>query len=159
MRIVKPPSSLADLVHPFVFLAGSIELGNASPWQDDIDAAVVGVDGTLLNPRRERWDPAWRRSAEGPQFREQVEWELRGLELADVILTYFDPATRSPITLLELGLYARSGKFLVCCPAGFWRKGNVESFADATESSRPTACPSRSSACARRSQRCAVPHP
>jgi hypothetical protein len=126
MRIVKPPSSLADLEHPVVFLAGSIELGKASPWQDVVEAAVFDVEGTLLNPRRDRWEPAWIRSAEGPQFREQVEWELRGLELADVILTYFDPATRSPITLLELGLYARSGKLLVCCPAGFWRKGDVD---------------------------------
>jgi hypothetical protein len=23
-------------------------------------------------------------------------------------------------------LFARSGKLLVCCPEGFWRKGNVE---------------------------------
>ena len=30
------------------------------------------------------------------------------------------------ITLLELGLFARSGKLIVCCPDGFWRKGNVE---------------------------------
>ena len=26
----------------------------------------------------------------------------------------------------ELGLYARSGKLKVCCPEGFWRRGNVE---------------------------------
>jgi len=38
---------------------------------------------------------------------------------------YFDKNTKSPITLLELGLFARSGKLVVCCPDGFWRKGNV----------------------------------
>jgi hypothetical protein len=27
---------------------------------------------------------------------------------------------------MELGLYANSGKVIVCCPDGFWRKGNVE---------------------------------
>ena len=39
---------------------------------------------------------------------------------------YFSPETKSPISLLELGLYATSGKMIVCCPDGFWRKGNVE---------------------------------
>jgi hypothetical protein len=28
--------------------------------------------------------------------------------------------------LLELGLFARSGKVVACCPEGFWRRGNVE---------------------------------
>ncbi|MBQ0740161.1 nucleoside 2-deoxyribosyltransferase domain-containing protein, partial [Aquimarina celericrescens] len=52
--------------------------------------------------------------------------ELDALEQADRIIMYFDPATKSPISLLELGLFAKSGKLLVCCPKGFWRKGNVD---------------------------------
>jgi hypothetical protein len=32
----------------------------------------------------------------------------------------------SPVTLLEMGLHARSKKLVVCCPDGFWRKGNVD---------------------------------
>lgn len=39
---------------------------------------------------------------------------------------YFAPKTKAPITLLELGLFAASKKLLVCCPEGFWRKGNVD---------------------------------
>jgi hypothetical protein len=39
---------------------------------------------------------------------------------------YFAPATRAPITLLELGLFARRGRLLVCCPPYYWRKGNVD---------------------------------
>ena len=39
---------------------------------------------------------------------------------------YIDPQTKSPISLLELGLFAHSKKLLVVCPDGFWRKGNVE---------------------------------
>jgi hypothetical protein len=38
----------------------------------------------------------------------------------------FVPETKSPITLLELGLHARSGKLVVGCPHGFWRRGNIE---------------------------------
>jgi hypothetical protein len=39
---------------------------------------------------------------------------------------YFAPGTKAPVTLVELGLFARSGKLVVCCPAGFWRRGNAE---------------------------------
>jgi len=39
---------------------------------------------------------------------------------------WFAPASRAPITLLELGLHARSGKLVVGCPPEFWRRGNVE---------------------------------
>jgi hypothetical protein len=51
---------------------------------------------------------------------------LDGLERASVVAMYFAPPTQAPITLLELGLLARSGKLVVCCPPGFWRRGNVE---------------------------------
>ena len=61
-----------------------------------------------------------------PRFVEQVEWELAAQERAAVIAMYFAPSTQAPISLLELGLAARSGKLLVCCPDGYWRKGNVD---------------------------------
>ena len=41
-------------------------------------------------------------------------------------LDTFTNDTKSPITLLELGLMARSGKLVVACPDGFWRRGNLE---------------------------------
>ena len=56
----------------------------------------------------------------------QVEWELEGLELCDIIIMYFDSNTKSPISLLELGLFAHKKKMIVFCPNGFWRKGNVD---------------------------------
>jgi hypothetical protein len=42
-----------------------------------------------------------------------------------VICVYFDPKGQSPITLLELGLF-HDKDIIVCCPEGFWRKGNVD---------------------------------
>ncbi len=39
---------------------------------------------------------------------------------------HFDPATKAPVTLIELGLFAASGKVIVCCPPGYWRRGNVQ---------------------------------
>ena len=109
-----------------VFLAGSIEMGVAEHWQRKLALALADRAGVVLDPRRNDWDTSWKQSIDDPQFRTQVEWELDGLERADVIAMWFDPATRSPITLLELGLHARSGKLVVGCPEGFWRRGNLE---------------------------------
>ena len=109
-----------------MFLAGSIEMGLAERWQDRFEAALSQVDVTILNPRRAAWDTSWAQSIDNPEFRAQVEWELAAQERASLIAMYFAPATKAPITLLELGLFARSGRLVVCCPDGYWRKGNVE---------------------------------
>ncbi len=109
-----------------IFLAGSIEMGKATDWQTQVIVALDSPSLTMLNPRRPDWDATWQQHITNPVFKEQVLWELEGLERADVIVMYFDPHTQSPITLLELGLHAQSGKLIVCCPEGFWRKGNID---------------------------------
>lgn len=124
---LKPPAPLSlPPGVPSVFLAGSIALGRAAPWQAEVEAALASADLTILNPRRDDWDAAWPQDMAHPQFRAQVEWELEAQERAGLIAMYFAPDTQAPITLLELGLFARSGRLLVCCPSGFWRKGNVD---------------------------------
>jgi len=109
-----------------VFLAGSIEMGTAEPWQERLVNEFKDTDIRFLDPRRDDWDSSWVQEASNPQFAQQVNWELDALDYSDLIVFYFDPNTKSPITLMELGLYATSGKVIVCCPDGFWRKGNVE---------------------------------
>lgn len=117
---------------PSVFLAGSIEMGKAVDWQTKMTNALSDLPVWVLNPRRDDWDSSWEQKKENAQFREQVEWELSAMESASVIAMYFDPATMSPISLLELGLHADAmnpvtkSKLIVCCPEGFWRKGNVD---------------------------------
>lgn len=115
--------------YPFVtadlFLAGSIEMGATKEWQAAAIDAVRDVPGVVLNPRRKDWDASWVQSKDNVEFRQQVEWELRGLEVAASILFYFDPTTQSPIALMELGLVIDK-RLIVICPEGFWRKGNVE---------------------------------
>ena len=122
--IIKAPNPLQAGFS--VFLAGSIEMGQAENWQTKVEASLADCEVVIFNPRRDDWDSSWKQSIDDPQFREQVEWELDALERADVIVMYFDPGSKSPISLLELGLFARSGKMVVCCPQGFWRKGNVD---------------------------------
>ena len=121
---LKAPNSYTDLPRPWVFLAGSIEMGKAENWQERIARELKDKPCTILNPRRDDWDSSWVQSKDNPQFREQVEWELRAQEGADLILLNFDPETKSPITLLELGLFRK--KCVVRCPEGFYRKGNVD---------------------------------
>jgi len=126
-QILSPPTPLADISDECsVFLAGSIELGAAGNWQAVVENSLCDENLTILNPRRDEWDSTWEQSISNPQFREQVEWELDALEAATRIAMFFEPTSKAPITLLELGLFARTGKLVVCCPAGYWRKGNVE---------------------------------
>jgi hypothetical protein len=126
-RILRPPEPLiVDRWVPSFFLAGSIEMGQAEDWQGRVEAALAHTDAQVLNPRRAAWDASWVQSIGNPPFRQQVEWELAAQELATWIAMYFAPTTRAPITLLELGLAAPTGKLIVCCPEGYWRKGNVD---------------------------------
>jgi len=113
-----------------VFLAGAIDMGNAEEWQKEVvDHFSSSNDNiTFYNPRRDDWDSSWKQDLNNPNFYEQVTWELDYLDICDYIFMYFDPNTKSPISLLELGLHACGGSksIIVCCPQGFWRKGNVD---------------------------------
>lgn len=110
-----------------IFLAGSIEMGKAEDWQAAIPELFKDRnDLTFFNPRRDDWDSSWEQKESNPQFNYQVNWELDHLDKADIIFMYFSPETKSPISLLELGLYANLEKMIVCCPDSFYRKGNVD---------------------------------
>src|SRR5687767_2483934 len=127
MIVLKPPQPIIlPPALPSVFLAGSIEMGAAGDWQAEFETRLADLDVVILNPRRDEWDASWVQSIDHPQFRGQVEWELDGQEQATHIAMYFAAETKAPITLLELGLFARSGKVVVGCPLGFWRRGNIE---------------------------------
>lgn len=127
MAIYQPPKNIAlrNRARKSVFLAGSIEMGKAKNWQDEMAKYFQDSGWDVLNPRRDDWDSSWIQTFENAQFYQQVNWELNALEHSDLIVMYFDPNTKSPISLMELGLFARSGKLKVVCPDGFWRKGNV----------------------------------
>lgn len=128
MGIYKPPVNISkrNQSRKSVFLAGSIEMGTSDNWQEGLSKHFHKLGWDVLNPRRDDWDPSWKQTFENPTFFQQVTWELNALEVCDLIIMYFDPNTKSPISLLELGLFAKSGKLMVVCPEGFWRKGNVE---------------------------------
>jgi hypothetical protein len=122
-----------------IFLAGSIEMGVAKNWQEELSDNILSKmtandrSVQILNPRRDEWDSSWEQDISNPNFYEQVSWELSALDNANIIALYLDPNTKSPISLLELGIHLRDrdhissrSKLVVCCPEGFWRKGNVD---------------------------------
>lgn len=133
IKVIKPPEKLPPtgkdgLVSRSLFLAGSIEQNYASFWQQTVEDICneKRLTLTLFNPRRDFWDSNWKQDTSNPHFVEQVNWELDALDMAERIFMYFDPNTKSPISLLELGVFAKSDKMVVVCPDGFWRRGNVE---------------------------------
>jgi hypothetical protein len=125
--IYKSPESILDIDKnkKSIFLAGSIEMDKAVNWQKKCET-LLSEKYILFNPRRDSWDSSWEQSINNPQFKEQVTWELNALEKADIIIMYFVGNTKSPISLLELGLFAQSGKLKVVVEDEFWRKGNVD---------------------------------
>lgn len=130
-KTFKPPHSVeTDLFR--IFLAGSIDMGAAIDWQKAVEDALAAEPVALLNPRRDDWDSSLEQDISNDEFRGQVEWELDGLDSADFIVIYFDAAGKAPITLMELGLHAEShaDRMVVCCPEGFWRRGNVQVVCD-----------------------------
>ena len=93
--------------------------------------ALADYDVVVISPKRDDWDASWEQSIDNPQFVEQVEWELKAQEECDMRMYVFASSpeeakkSKAPITLMELGLHA-GDETVVCCPEGYYRKGNVD---------------------------------
>jgi len=117
-----------------VFTAGSIEMGDAIDWQPLMAARLSHLPITVCNPRRPKpynWNPALANvpddtDAKLTPLQAQIDWELDALEQATVICFFFDVWTKSPVSLLELGLWASSKKLVVCCGQSYHKSGNVK---------------------------------
>lgn len=123
-----------------IFLAGTIDMGASENWQDKIPEDIkqtiekIGLDNDVvlkfMNPRRDSWDSSWEQKYNTPEFNHQVNWELDNIEQSDIVIINFLEDSKSPITLLELGLLAGTKNpeqtVIVHCPEKFYRAGNVE---------------------------------
>ncbi len=117
-----PEDIAADRSFTKIFLAGTIDMGNSRDWQMEVFDRFSRMDGRyiLYNPRQENWD-----ASRPGEMDYQVRWELDHLEDADLIIMYILGTSKSPISLLEMGLHARSGKMHVICEKDFYRYDNV----------------------------------
>lgn len=119
----KPPTR-PTIQRPSVILYGAIQPEPA--WQTSLAMSLSDLPIDILDPRRDDWDSSWKEDISFPKFKEQVEWEMNCAKLADVIVFYFPPGALTPVALLELGMYAGTGHAIVCCPEGFYKRGNVQ---------------------------------
>lgn len=133
---ITPPNQIPLIGNEVkIFLAGTIDNGDSEDWQaiarkylirnfDKIGYTKKRL--LVLNPRRVEWNPDLKQSFESPEFFQQVTWEMDAMEKSNLIIMNFLPNSKSPITLLELGLFAKSRKVMVCCPDEFYRSGNIQ---------------------------------
>ncbi len=126
MKIIKPNSPIQVIDGISIFLAGTIDNGKSINWQLEMEDILKDYNVTLLNPRRDNWNPNSSRA----EMAKQINWEMDNLDKCDVIFMNILEESLSPITLLELGLYANSGKMIVSCHEEFWRKINVDVVCD-----------------------------
>ena len=110
-----------------VFLAGTIDCDKGSvDWQHEICRKITQATDnkqsiTIFNPRREEFPDSG--SAE---VRRQIKWEHEHMDDADLIVMNILEDSQSPISLMEIGMYAQSEKLHVFCKKGFYRYDNVE---------------------------------
>lgn len=106
-----------------IFLAGTIDMGRSIDWQKSTCEWFKTLSQghfLLFNPRRNM-----DLSGDKADFEHQVNWELEHLEKSDLIIMNILGNSKSPITLLEMGLFIRSGKLRVICEPDFYRYDNV----------------------------------
>jgi hypothetical protein len=122
--VVHKPPVKPEVKRTSIILYGGIQPEPA--WQTSLATSLSDLPIDILDPRRDDWDSTWKEDISFPKFKEQVEWEIDHAKIADVIVFYFPPGALTPVALLELGLHARTGKAIVCCPEGFYKRGNVQ---------------------------------
>ena len=81
---------------PTMFLAGGIT--DCHDWQTEMVDMLANVDIVLFNPRRADFPIGDQNAAI-----DQITWEYKHLQRADMILFWFPCETLCPIVLYELG--------------------------------------------------------
>ena len=108
-----------------IFLGGTIDNGDSEDWQSELIKTLEGINLLrslyIYNPRRADWPSADARD----EIDKQINWELYHLEKSNLIVMNILADSKSPISLMEIGLYAKEGKLMVFCPKTFYRYDNV----------------------------------
>ena len=128
-NLIKSPSPIqVDNNFKSVFLAGTIGIDskNVEDWQQHVSEKLSDYALNIYNPRRDKWEGSLEQNMDNIDLKNQINWELDALEKSDFILMNILGNSQSPITLLEFGMFAKSGKLLVCCPKEFYRYGNIQ---------------------------------
>lgn len=104
----------------YVFLAGSIDLNLDGNWRQEV-TDQVGDKVHFIDPTISGHD-----AMDDLQMENHINWELDMLNLADKVFLNFLPESKSPISLIELGMYARTSKLIVVCPNAFFKSRYIK---------------------------------
>jgi len=108
-----------------LFIAGTIDCGNSVNHQqviiDELNKEDTVHPIMIYNPRRAEWPSSDNKEEIG----KQINWELYHLERADLIVMNILGNSKSPISLMEIGLFAKEHKLIVFCNPNFYRYDNV----------------------------------
>ena len=132
-KVFTPPNDWDNSIYSIdgkiplnLFLAGTIDNGDSVNWQkaliDELNEHDTVHPIAIYNPRREEWPS----SSDHAEIEKQIEWELYHLERADLIVMNILLDSKSPISLMEIGLFARQHKMIVFCNPNFYRYDNVK---------------------------------
>ena len=108
-----------------LFLGGTIDNGESFDWQSALTDELCSSDTVhpimIYNPRRAEWA----NNDDKEEIEKQINWELYHLERADLIVMNILGNSKSPISLMEIGLFAKEHKLIVFCNPNFYRYDNV----------------------------------
>ena len=120
--IIAPSEIKVNKYKTKVFLGGTIDSGNSEDWQKVICKEFINNNEyIILNPRRDNWPDDG-----SEEVIRQIKWEHKRMDEADIIVMNLLPDSKSPISLMEIGMYNESGKLLVFCTDKFYRFDNVK---------------------------------
>jgi len=105
---------------PALFLAGGIS--DAENWQLKFIELIPYAEFAILNPRRASFPVG------DPDAKvQQIEWEHRHMQRADLVAFWFPPQTLCPIALFELGACCAARKAMVVgTDPGYARRSDLE---------------------------------
>ena len=121
---VTVPSLYLPHEGPKIFLAGSIDSGNEIDWRQETADYIKESwfkdkqnteSITIYNPKKGK---EWAVDLEN----EQATWDISMLNIADYIILHLTGDSVSPVSLLELGLYARDKKLFLSINDDYLRK-------------------------------------
>lgn len=125
VTMIMPPNNEDSYdLGKMVFLTGTIDGGKSDNWQRKFYKVLkekCQQKITIFNPRRDEWP-----DNHSSEVRNQIRWEHEHLDKADIIVMNILPDSKSPITLMEMGMFAESGKLMVFCQKDFYRYDNVD---------------------------------
>jgi hypothetical protein len=129
IHVITPESPPLTIEGKFksIFLAGTIDDGNSIDWQSNLIDKILETEHSrseqliIFNPRRKNWN----KNATDEEKYAQINWEFVNLNKADLIILNFLSDSKSPISLLEMGLFADKKKLIIICPKEFYRYHNV----------------------------------